>query len=165
MYDHSREVYRRLRSLLAPDPRHPGMRERQLLAGCQQIVVELASEGGKAHRPAPRLFGRVRHLFPAHAQLVAYSLIEAELERVAGAMVDEARQEGRDNLLVCAGTTRRGKLCRREPLRGSLYCPSHRHLEDAPVPAVAVADGRDGARRQPERGRAGASRAVRPSPA
>ncbi|MEW6583178.1 MAG: hypothetical protein AB1416_10505 [Actinomycetota bacterium] len=129
VYEHSRDLYRRLRGLLVPDARRPAGPPRALYAGCLEMVTEMAKEGGRAHRPAERLFSRVRHLFAPHAQLIAYRVIDREVARVAQALVERARRGGRGNLLTCVATTRRGKPCQREPLRGSAYCPSHRHLE------------------------------------
>lgn len=145
VYEYSRDVYRRLRTILAPDRRNPGAPQRTLYAGCLEMVVEMAKEGGRARRPAERLFGRVRHLFPPHAQLHAYHLIEREMSRVSRSLLEEAKRGGRGNLLTCAAATRRNKPCQREPLRGSRYCPSHRHLENVeatPGSSAAPAAGR-----------------------
>jgi hypothetical protein len=38
----------------------------------------------------------------------------------------------------CRACTRRGSPCRREPLPGRDYCPSHKHLEEPVEPAVVA---------------------------
>ncbi len=71
-------------------------------------------------------------LFPLSKQLVAFSVIERHM-RLATDYVDQHARSGNSltgDPLICHATTRRGTPCQREPLPGSRYCPSHKHLDD-----------------------------------
>jgi hypothetical protein len=71
-------------------------------------------------------------LFPLSKQLIAYSVIERHM-RLAADYVDRQARGGHSltgEPLICHATTRRGTACQREPLPGSRYCPSHKHLDD-----------------------------------
>jgi hypothetical protein len=95
-------------------------------------VERLASDRHYFARPARSLFNDVRMLFPLSKQLVAFSVIERHM-RLAADWVDLQARVGHSvngAPLVCHATTRRGTPCQREPLPGSRYCPSHKHLDD-----------------------------------
>ena len=60
--------------------------------------------------------------------------------KVAAEYVDMREQEGVSldgTPLSCHASTRKGTPCQRVPLPGSKYCPSHKHLEEDFVAAVA----------------------------
>lgn len=136
MYELSRDLYRALKPSVIPDPRQPGRSERLLLAACEQTVERIARDLRRYPRPARHLFAQVRFLFPLQEQLQAYRIIEdhvqAALERLEAEVGPDA---GRATALRCASINRKGKPCGREPLRGSRFCPSHKHLEAVLPPA------------------------------
>ena len=133
MYQFSRSMYRELADFVVPvDNRQVGTARTRLLTSCEAAVERLASDRHYFARPARSLFNDVRMLFPLSKQMVAFSVIERHM-RLAGDYVDQHARNG-DSLtgvpLICHATTRRGTACQREPLPGSRYCPSHKHLDD-----------------------------------
>jgi hypothetical protein len=71
-------------------------------------------------------------LFPLSKQMLAFSVIERHM-RLAAEYVDTQARVGNSLTgapLICHATTRRGTACQREPLPGSRYCPSHKHLDN-----------------------------------
>jgi len=133
MYQFSRSMYRELADFVVPDNNCgvSGPRAR-LLTSCESAVERLAADRHYFARPARTLFNDVRMLFPLSKQLVAYRVIERHM-RLATDYVDLQARGGHSltgEPLVCHATTRRGTACQREPLPGSRYCPSHKHLDD-----------------------------------
>jgi len=133
MYQFSRSMYRELSKQVMTDPRMnlPVNRQR-LLHSCEAAVERLANDRHYFARPARSLFNDVRTLFPLNKQLFAYEVIERHM-RLAADYVDLCASEGQSLTgapLICHATTRRGTACQREPLPGSRYCPSHKHLEN-----------------------------------
>jgi hypothetical protein len=133
MYQFSRSMYRELADFVVPEC-HCGVAESKarLLTSCESAVERLASDRHYFARPARTLFNDVRMLFPLSKQLVAYSVIERHM-RLAADYVDQQARGGHSltgEPLICHATTRRGTACQREPLPGSRYCPSHKHLDD-----------------------------------
>lgn len=133
MYQFSRSMYRELAEFVVPDA-SCGMAgaKARLLASCESAVERLAGDRHYFARPARTLFNDVRMLFPLTKQMLAYSVIERHM-RLAADWVDLQARTGHSVSgipLECHATTRRGTPCRREPLPGSRYCPSHKHLED-----------------------------------
>jgi hypothetical protein len=132
MYQFSRSMYRELSGLLMPDPRFGAVVNKQrLLHACEGTVERLANDRYYFARPARTLFNDVRTLFPLNRQMIVYSVIERHM-RLAADYVDLLAREGESvtgTPLCCHATTRRGTPCRREPLAGSRYCPSHKHLD------------------------------------
>ena len=128
MYHHlSRSLYRRLAAQLQDDPGAGGIvRQRQrLLDACEATMLRLATDPNYFAHPARFLFGEIRPLYVIADQLRVRLIVERHL---AIAAVILARQQS----LVqreCDALTRRGTPCRREPVEGGRFCPSHRHLE------------------------------------
>jgi hypothetical protein len=136
VYELSRDLYRALKPNVIPDPRRPGRSERLLLAACEQTVERIARDLRRYPRPARHLFSQVRFLFPLQEQLACYRIIEEHVAVVLETLEAEVGPDsGRVSALRCASINRKGKPCGREPLRGSRYCPSHRHLEAIIPPA------------------------------
>lgn len=136
MYELSRDLYRALKPSVIPDPRQPGRSERLLLAACEHSIERIARDLRRYPRPARHMFSQIRFLFPLQEQLKAYHVIEEHLRRALETLEAEVGPEaGRSSALRCAAINRKGKPCGREPLRGSRYCPSHRHLEATIPPA------------------------------
>jgi hypothetical protein len=133
MYQFSRSMYRELADFVETDPHFgSGAARARLLSSCEAAVERLASDRHYFARPARWLFNETRMLFPLSKQLVAYSVIERHM-RLATDYVDMQARVGHSVSgvpLVCHATTRRGTACQREPLPGSRYCPSHKHLDD-----------------------------------
>jgi hypothetical protein len=133
MYQFSRSMYRELADFVVPD-QHSGAggAKARLLSSCESAVERLACDRHYFARPARTLFNDVRMLFPLSKQLVAFSVIERHM-RLAADWVDLQARVGHSVTgvpLICHATTRRGTPCQREPLPGSRYCPSHKHLDD-----------------------------------
>ena len=140
MYQFSRSMYRELADCVVGDRQcSVGAAKARLLQACESAVERLANDRHYFARPARTLFNDVRMLFPLSKQMVAYSVIERHM-RLAADYVDLAAREGSSLTgvpLECHATTRRGTPCRREPLPGSRYCPSHKHL-DSEIEATAA---------------------------
>jgi 5'-deoxynucleotidase YfbR-like HD superfamily hydrolase len=132
MYQFSRSIYRELSEVVATDPRTSVVENKQrLLHSCEAALERLANDRHYFARPARTLFNEVRTLFPLDKQMRVYSVIESHM-RLAADYVDMCARHGESLTgapLVCHATTRRGTPCQREPLPGSRYCPSHKHLD------------------------------------
>ena len=133
MYQFSRSIYRELASAVMTDPRCSLVPNRQrLLDSCESAVERLANDRHYFARPARTLFNDVRTLFPLNKQMLVYEVIDRHM-RLAASYVDLRASSGESltgEPLSCHATTRRGTACRREPLSGSRYCPSHKHLDN-----------------------------------
>jgi hypothetical protein len=134
MYQFSRSMYRELADCVALDAAHGGVTagRAQLLTACESAVERLASDRHYFARPARTLFNDVRMLFPLSKQMLAFRVIERHM-RLAADYVDLQARAGNSLTgapLICHATTRRGTACQREPLPGSRYCPSHKHLDN-----------------------------------
>ena len=134
MYQFSRSMYRELSDYVVADSANcaVGAAKARLLSSCEAAVERLASDRHYFARPTRSLFNEVRILFPLSKQLVAYNVIDRHM-RLATDYIDLQARVGHSVTgapLVCHATTRRGTPCQREPLPGSRYCPSHKHLED-----------------------------------
>ena len=132
MYQFSRSMYRELSTFVVADHGGVGPARTRLLTSCEAAVERLAADRHYFARPTRSLFNDVRTLFPLSKQLVAFSVIERHM-RLAADYVDLQARTGQSLTgvpLICHATTRRGTPCQREPLPGSRYCPSHKHLDD-----------------------------------
>jgi hypothetical protein len=130
VFEISRDLYRELKPMVIADSKHPGRSERVLLAACEQTIARLARDLRRYPRPARHLFANVRFLFPVQEQLTCYRIIERHLSAALDVLEAEAGPDtGRIGALRCASINRKGRPCGREPLRGSRFCPSHKHLE------------------------------------
>lgn len=82
-------------------------------------------------RPARTLFTDVRSHFTLEEQRHVYKVIDTyvnlALEHLEQ-MPDFVGIDGQPR--ECRASTRKGTGCRREPLPGRDYCPSHKHLEE-----------------------------------
>jgi hypothetical protein len=142
MYQFSRSMYRELADCVVGNGTcgSTAAAKARLLTACESAVERLANDRHYFARPARTLFMDVRMLFPLNKQLMAFSVIDRHM-RLAADYVDMAAREGNSLTgapLVCHATTRRGTACQREPLPGSRYCPSHKHL-DSELEATAAA--------------------------
>ena len=140
MYQFSRSIYRELAPYVLEDPGDRSRRNHQrLLAACEGAVERLAVDRHYFARPARSLFSEVRAYFPMQGQLRAYRVIESHMSLVQRYVEEHARAgvtfDG--SPLCCSATTRKGAPCQRLPLPGAKYCPSHKHLDEAPAAAAA----------------------------
>ena len=133
MYQFSRSMYRELVEYIVPDQTYGVVKARaRLLSSCEAAVERLATDRHYFARPTRSLFNDVRMLFPLNKQLIAFNVIDRHM-RLASDYVELQAREGHSltgEPLICHATTRRGTACQREPLPGSRYCPSHKHLDD-----------------------------------
>jgi hypothetical protein len=132
MYQFSRSIYRQLADNVKGDTCiSVGAGRQRLLEACESTFDRLASDRHYFARPARTLFNDIRVLFPIEKQMRVYSIVESHI-RLATAYVDRQAKDGVTLTgvpLSCHATTRRGTACQREPLPGSRYCPSHKHLD------------------------------------
>jgi hypothetical protein len=139
MYHFSRSIYRELAADVVEDPRCGIVSNRlKVLQACEATVERLATDRHYFARPARTLFRDVRVHFPISAQVRVYRVIEHHL-RLAAEYVEQREREGLGldgRPLSCHASTRKGTPCQREPLPGSKYCPSHKHLEEDFVTAA-----------------------------
>jgi hypothetical protein len=132
MYHFSRSIYRELAPRVSEGP---GVCEseaqQRILDACESTMQRLATDRRYFAKPAKRLFGEVRTLFPIGEQLHVYRVVERNV-RLAIDYLETAPAEDLmlDGERECRAHTRKGTPCRREPLPGRDYCPSHKHLEE-----------------------------------
>jgi hypothetical protein len=133
MYHFSRSIYRELAPDVIEDPGYGIVSNRlKVLQACEAAVERLATDRHYFARPARTLFRDVRAHFPISAQLRVYRIVEHYM-RLATEYVEQREREGISldgKPLSCHASTRKGTPCQREPLPGSKYCPSHKHLEE-----------------------------------
>lgn len=111
-----------------------------LLRSCEAAVERLAKDRHYFARPTKTLFNDVRSLFPIEQQARAFCIIDRHM-KLAARYVDMQEQVGvsLDGApRTCHATTRKGTACQREPLPGSRYCPSHKHLDNEFETATAA---------------------------
>ena len=141
VYEISRSMYRELCGEVMPDRRGSTVEAKQrLLQACEASIERLAHDRHYFAHPTRTLFSDVRTLFPLSGQLRVRHVIDRHMT-MAAELVDRYAEQGIScdgTPLCCHATTRKGGACQRTPLPGSLYCPSHKHLdEDFEVVAAA----------------------------
>jgi hypothetical protein len=141
VYEISRSMYRELCEELIADRRGSTVGPKQrLLQACEASVERLAHDRHYFAHPTRTLFSDVRTLFPLSRQLHVRQVIDRHMTE-AGRLVDTYAEQGLSwdgTPLCCHATTRKGGPCQRTPLPRSLYCPSHKHLDEG-FEAVAAA--------------------------
>lgn len=132
MYRFSRSMYRSLSSMLGESTDNRRAVQRDLLEACEATVSRLVLDRRYFAKPAQSLFEQVRWHFSIEDQALAYAVIERTLA-LAADYLDRMPSEHAALLgpHSCQALTRQGTPCRRHPLPGHEYCPSHRHLEEA----------------------------------
>jgi hypothetical protein len=139
MYQFSRSIYRELAPRVIDEtPGGPPPR-RELLEASEETMRRLAAERRYFARPARSLFNRIRIHFPISEQLHVYTVIERHVSlaiEFLEALPPDFCLEGFPR--QCRALTRQGTSCRRDPLPGKDYCPSHKHLEE-PVELMPMA--------------------------
>jgi hypothetical protein len=138
MYQFSRSIYRELAPEVIEDK--GGCANRlAFLKACEATFERLATDRHYFARPARTLFRDVRMYFPITSQMRVYGVVQRHVQ-LAIDYVDRAMAEGRSldgSPLSCHASTRKGTPCQRDPLPGSKYCPSHKHLEEEFVISAA----------------------------
>ena len=130
MYHHlSRMLYRQLAPML-----HASSDRQRLLDACEATLHRLATDPDYFAKPERFLFSEVRPLFGLGEQLRVRLIIDLELGIFKIALSRQRDLIRRD----CAAFTRSGDPCRREPVEGTRYCPSHKHLDEAFAPVAEV---------------------------
>jgi enamine deaminase RidA (YjgF/YER057c/UK114 family) len=133
MYQFSRSIYRDLAPRLDTTgsvERALGARQ-QLLEACEATIQRLVSDRRYFARPAKTLFTEVRDHFALAEQVHVYMVIERHIELIEvflDSLPADVTLDGQER--HCLASTRKGTPCRREPLPGMDYCPSHKHLEE-----------------------------------
>ena len=132
MYQFSRSIYRELSARIIDDPAvNPGASNRQqVLEACEETMMRLAQDQRYFARPTNTLFRDIRNFFALQDQLWVYRVIDANV-RLATTYLSQLPNVGPfGEPRHCRACTRRGTPCKREPLPGRDYCPSHKHLEE-----------------------------------
>jgi hypothetical protein len=133
MYQFSRSIYRDLAPRIDTSggvERALGARQ-QLLKACEATIQRLVSDRRYFARPAKTLFTEVRDHFALAEQVRVYMVIDHHIERLEeflDSLPADVTLDGQER--HCLASTRKGTPCRREPLPGMEYCPSHKHLEE-----------------------------------
>ena len=122
----SRSIYRRL----GPPLGDSAVARQRVLDACEVTMRRLVTEPHFA-KPARFLFEEIRCYYSLDDQLWVRRTIETHVV-IARQIVERLPTPKRD----CSAFTRAGSPCQREPLPGSEFCPSHRHLELLDEPAV-----------------------------
>ena len=106
---------------------------KRLLDACEAAMRRLVSDGRYFAHPARSLFSEVRMYFPIGEQSRVFSVIDRNIklaiEHLAQLPDGAAALDGQAS--ECRAHTRKGTPCRRQPLPGRDYCPSHKHLEES----------------------------------
>jgi len=143
MYRFSRSIYRELAPRIGPpdDIEARSAARHDVLMACEATMRRMACDRRYFARPARKLFTEIRDHFALADQVRVHMVIERyvqlaeeHLERLPDDVVLDGRPRS------CLASTRKGTPCRREPLPGRDYCPSHKHLEETfgGTPAVAA---------------------------
>ena len=133
MYQFSRSLYRELANdVVSTRGEDVGIARQWFLKRCEYSMERLALDRHYFAKPVKTLFRDVRHFFPMTEQLRVYRVCE-RLMTQATEYVDSQLRTGvtfDGSPVCCHASTRRGTACRRMPLPGTRYCPSHKHLDD-----------------------------------
>lgn len=131
MYRFSRSIYRTLSSMVDESTADGRAVQKEILEACEATVSRLVLDRRYFANPAKSLFDQVRWHFSIEDQPIAYAVIDRTLALAVDYLdrmpSEHAAMLGPHN---CQALTRQGTPCRRHPLPGHEYCPSHRHLEE-----------------------------------
>lgn len=132
MYRFSRSIFRSLSPRVVESGTSARIARQEVLSACEATVSRLVIDRRYFARPSHFLFDQVRHHFTLEDQLFVRTVIERNIE-LATAYLERMPSEQAALLgpHSCRALTRQGTACRRMPLPGHDFCPSHRHLEEA----------------------------------
>lgn len=132
MYRFSRSIFRSLSPRVVGSGTEARGARQDLLSACEATISRLVIDRRYFARPSHSLFDEVRHHFTIEDQLFVRTVIE---RNIALATTYLERMPSEQAALFgphsCRALTRQGTACRRIPLPGHEFCPSHRHLEEA----------------------------------
>jgi hypothetical protein len=131
MYQFSRAIYRELAPLVTDSKFGQKLDARRLvLHECESAIQRLFTDRRHFARPTRTLFANVRPYFAISDLSRVFTAIERNIG-VAQKFLDNAPEVVISEVpRECQATTRKGTNCRRQPLPGSDYCPSHQHLTE-----------------------------------
>ena len=138
MYQYSRAIYRSIKDLIDPYVDNELRLEyrREVLEACEQTMERLAKDPLYFSKPDRALFQDIRRYFPITAQAQVSWAVSEGVSAATGFIESQIEAGAFDGGVArCRATTRKGKPCQRTPLPERDYCPSHQHLERAPVAA------------------------------
>jgi hypothetical protein len=139
MYQISRALYRSIvDEVPVDDPSGRGDNHRKVLEACEATVYRLATDRFYFKHPARTLFREIRWCFPIGAQTRVFRIIDERLSVVAERFADDPDLvfELTGHRVACRAWIRKGRPCERRPGRDG-FCPSHRHLSDEALYALA----------------------------
>jgi hypothetical protein len=139
MYRFSRSIYREVAPRIGDQDAEARAAARlKVLEACEATMRRMACDRRYFAKPAKTLFGEIREHFPLSEQVYVYIVVERyvnlateHLEKLPPDVVLDGQ------VRECNASTRKGTPCRREPLPGRDYCPSHKHLEEMEVHVAA----------------------------
>jgi hypothetical protein len=142
MYRFSRSIYRELSPRIGPadDVEARSAARHEVLNACEATMRRMAFDRRYFARPERKLFTEIRDHFALADQVYVYVVVERYVE-----LAQEFLERLPDDFVLggrprhCLASTRKGTPCRREPLPGRDYCPSHKHLEETFGGAEVVA--------------------------
>jgi len=131
MYQFSRAIYRELAPLVTDTKLGTKVDARRLvLDECESAIRRLFTDRRHFARPTRTLFADVRPYFAISDLSRVFTTIERNIS-AAQRFLDQAPEVTVSEVpRHCQATTRKGTACRRQPLPGSDYCPSHQHLNE-----------------------------------
>jgi hypothetical protein len=132
MYQFSRSIYRELAPRIVEDEDDPTRcRHKQaVLDASETAILRLTRDRRYFARPARWLFQEIRPYVGLRDQLYAWTVVQTNIG-LANTFLDRHPALGQDGRpLRCRAQTRQGTPCRRLPLPGREYCPSHKQLEE-----------------------------------
>ena len=132
MYQFSRAIYRELAPMVTDSKFGKKLDARRLvLHECESAMQRLFTDRRHFARPTRTLFANVRPYFAISDLSRVFTAIERNIG-VAQKFLDNAPEVYISEVpRECQATTRKGTNCRRHPLPGSDYCPSHQHLTES----------------------------------
>lgn len=131
MYRFSRSIFRSLSPRVTGDGPNALSARRDLLSACESTLSRLVIDRHYFAHPSDFLFDQVRHLFAIEDQLFVRTVIERNISLAASYLASmPSEQAALFGPHCCRALTRQGTACRRLPLPGHDFCPSHRHLEE-----------------------------------
>jgi hypothetical protein len=140
MYRFSRSIYRELAPRIGAGNSGgcPAAERQEVLETCEATMRRLAYDRRYFARPARTLFNEIRDHFALSDQVQVYMVVERNVNLALEHLEQLPAQTGLDGQpRNCLASTRKGTPCRREPLPGRDYCPSHKHLEELEELAIA----------------------------
>ena len=131
MYQFSRSIYRALAPLVLEDGTAGMSARRQCVRdACEGTILRLAQDRRYFSQPSRFLFQEIRRHFALRDQVLVYRLIDLHVQLALDYLADlPFATDPFGEVRRCSAFTRSGTPCRREPLAGREYCPSHKHLE------------------------------------